>query len=230
MNDFISFAEWAKARHPSLPLSIISHSMGTVVTMNAINKIPAVSSIIFSATPLFPGPGSASPQGLTILYPVTNTSCAPYLVKKSAQLDPNGPAAPISLEGITPDLREQAILLSDPLRYPNAIRNITAYEVSKMIEAAKLEIPNITVPFLCIHGTKDTLALVKGSQYLFDSAGTHADLKTIKIYEGYCHELFHEIPSVVEESLKDATDYIEASLFHHINTALVSSTIDVSVV
>ena len=55
-----------------------------------------------------------------------------------ASLDPNGPAAPIMLAGISSDERERSILLKDNRRYPNEIRNKTAFELLKMIDSVKV--------------------------------------------------------------------------------------------
>ena len=37
--------------------------------------------------------------------------------------------------------------------------NKSAYELIKWITAVKLEIPSIEVPFMCLHGSEDKIAL-----------------------------------------------------------------------
>ena len=45
VNDFVDFAAYARTKYPDIPLYIIGHSMGTLVTMLSISKIPNVSAI-----------------------------------------------------------------------------------------------------------------------------------------------------------------------------------------
>jgi alpha-beta hydrolase superfamily lysophospholipase len=190
--DFVQFSQWARRRHPDLPLSVLGHSMGSMITMLSIRGIPDLKSVVLCGIPLVPGPAAASPLGCTCLYPLSRTALAPCLTSCMAGCMPTGPAAPIDINGVSSDPKERAIILDDPLRYPGEIMNITARELMKMVNACKEETPLIVSPFLVIHGQDDTLGMEEGAQWFHDHAGTIAENKQIAIYPGLRHELFHE--------------------------------------
>lgn len=208
VNDFIEFGQFIHEKHPNLPISLFSHSMGTLIAMLSIKSLPFLSSVIFSATPLFSGPSASSPFGCTCLYPLSQTSFASYLTSCMSSCAPRGPAAPILIEGISSYEYEREILLRDSLRYDGDIMNKTASEVIKMINLCKLEvIPTITIPFLCVHGTQDSIALPTGSQYLYDHAGTDISSKSIQYFENLRHEMLHESPNETQKFLEVILNY-----------------------
>ena len=45
VNDFTDFAAYARTFYPTLPLYIIGHSMGTLVTMLSVSRIPDVAAV-----------------------------------------------------------------------------------------------------------------------------------------------------------------------------------------
>ena len=60
----------------------------------------------------------------------------------------------------------------------------------------KREFPLITLPVLILHGTLDKVTRPSGSQLFYDMAGS-VD-KTLKLYEGYYHDLLHDIVEQVQ--------------------------------
>jgi acylglycerol lipase len=212
VNDFIGVARWARSQYPGLPLSVLAHSMGTLVAALSIAEIGDVSSVLFSATPLFPGPDSSSPFGIRALFPITQTSFAASLVETMAKVDPMGPAAPIYLSGITSDPAEQAIMLRDPFRYDADIRNKTGWEVTKMIAATKKTLSSLQLPFLVMHGVDDSIALSEGSRYIYDAMKTPLQNKDIRLFSGCRHEMFHEVPEKREECINFAVSFFFKTL------------------
>lgn len=205
--DFIQVTKWVRDKHPSnIPFSVISHSMGTLVAICSLNDVDNVSSVVFSATPLFPGPDSSSPFGMRFLYPVTKTSAATSIVKSMASMNPHGPAAPIAMGGLTNDINEQNILIHDPYRHHAPICNKTAYEVTLMIAEAKVTLPKLQLPCLIIHGEADTVALCTGSSFIFDNIGS--SYKKLKVFPGSKHEMFHEITTIKTDSINNVVDFL----------------------
>eukprot|EP01036_Dinobryon_divergens_P037371 gene37371-48873_t len=168
VDEFIKFAEWVKARHPDTPIFLLSHSLGTVIAILALNKLPFIQAVVYSANPLFTGPSASSPFGLKCLYPLSQTSFATTFTSIMASIDPKGAAAPIFIDAITSNEKEIQNLMKDPYRYAGDLMNKTAFEILKMIVEAKLELPKLKTATLCIHGTEDTIALPKGSEYLME--------------------------------------------------------------
>ncbi|CAM9317204.1 unnamed protein product, partial [Ectocarpus fasciculatus] len=210
--DYVKFAEWVRLRHPGLPVSLLGHSMGCLVSTLSVNKIGNLKSVLFSANPIHPGPAAASPQGITVLHPLTKTAFGRSLTAMLAAADPKGPACPIDIDGITADPEEQSLLLSDPHRYPDAVRNLTAFNVLKMIEDSVAEYTNIKVPFLCMHGTADTIAQSTGSRELYMNVRTPWRDRNITMYPGLRHELFHEGLEDRDRCIAAAVKYFESTL------------------
>jgi len=50
--------------------------------------------------------------------------------------------------------------------------------------------PEIKLPVLIMHGTADHLADPRGSELLYERAGSKD--KTLKLYDGFYHEIFNE--------------------------------------
>jgi alpha-beta hydrolase superfamily lysophospholipase len=57
-----------------------------------------------------------------------------------------------------------------------------------------------------LHGTLDKVTRPSGSQLFYDTVGS-AD-KTLKLYEGYYHDLLHDIGK--EKVMADITGWIDA--------------------
>jgi acylglycerol lipase len=214
VNDFIEFGELIHGKHPNLPMSLLSHSMGTLIALLSLKSLPFISSVIFSATPLFSGPSASSPFGLKFLYPITQTNFVFTLTSFLASIDPSGPTAPIMLDGITSSLKEQKILLKDPLRYSEQIRNLTAREVMTMVKLCKETLSScLKIPFLCLHGEEDSVGLPKGSVYLHDHATqVIASQKSYRIYSKLRHEIFHEIQEQSDICIHDAVKYFQETM------------------
>jgi len=94
VNEFIQFAEWVQGRHPSVPLFILGHSMGSLVVLASIRKISNVTSFCISGVPLVSGPASSSPFGLECLYPISQTSFRSHIGGDNVVRRPEGPTGP----------------------------------------------------------------------------------------------------------------------------------------
>jgi acylglycerol lipase len=215
INDFVEFGELVHGKHPNLPISLLSHSMGTLIGMLSLKSLPFLSSVIFCATPLFSGPSASSPFGLKFLYPITQTSFVFTLTSFLASIDPSGPTAPILLDGITSCKLEQEILLNDPLRYAEQIRNITAREVMTMVKICKESLSSWSdfPPFLCLHGEDDSVGLPKGSLFLYEqTTQVPNSKKSYRIYSKLRHEIFHENKEQSEICIHDAVKYFQETM------------------
>ena len=87
--------------------------------------------------------------------------------------------------------------------------NKSAYELIKWIIAVKDEIPNIKVPFMCLHGEADIIALPKGSVYLMEHSSTDDSKKSIFLLPDLRHEMFHEKPPHGHQSIVKVLDYFD---------------------
>jgi alpha-beta hydrolase superfamily lysophospholipase len=80
-----------------------------------------------------------------------------------------------------------------------------------MIDAASRlheEFPLIKVPLLILHGTEDKATNPSGSQFFYDTAGSTD--KTLKLYEGHYHDLLNDIDK--EVVMADISKWIDARI------------------
>ena len=105
VNDFVEFAQHVRSidDNSSLPITMLAHSLGTLIGILAINKMinagVPLEAVLFSGAALVAGPGSSSPFGCKCLYPLSQTWLAASMTGCLANCDPTGPAAPILLQG-----------------------------------------------------------------------------------------------------------------------------------
>jgi alpha-beta hydrolase superfamily lysophospholipase len=107
--------------------------------------------------------------------------------------------------------RDKAVVdayVSDPLVYRGKIRARLGAELIKTMHELPAKMPEINLPILIMHGAADQLSDPKGSQMLFERAGSKD--KTLKLYDGFYHEIFNEPKR--ERVFKD----VEAWLTTHI--------------
>uniref|UniRef100_A0A453KS76 Serine aminopeptidase S33 domain-containing protein n=1 Tax=Aegilops tauschii subsp. strangulata TaxID=200361 RepID=A0A453KS76_AEGTS len=82
------------------------------------------------------------------------------------------------------------IKYADPLVYTGPIRVRTGNEILRISSYLQRNLSRVTVPFLVLHGTADTITDPRASQRLYQaSMSTH---KSIKLYDGYLHDLLFE--------------------------------------
>lgn len=212
VDEFIQFADWVRAKHPNVPFFVIGHSMGSLVVLASIRKIPYATSMCISGIPLVSGPAASSPFGLQCLYPLSQTSFAISLGAVMSSIDPKGPLAPVLESGLTTNQEVLARLPKDPHRYPGWLMNKTGYEILRLIAVVKVELPLITLPLLCIHGEDDSICKVRGAHQLMDTIGTVTSSKQIRIYPGARHELFEETEPTASDSVQRVISFFQSFL------------------
>jgi len=80
--------------------------------------------------------------------------------------------------------------VSDPLVYRGKIRARLGIELIKAMETLQRQMPKIYLPILVLHGTADQLSDPEGSKILYARVSSRD--KTLKLYEGFYHEIFNE--------------------------------------
>eukprot|EP01038_Epipyxis_sp_PR26KG_P015010 gene15010-20196_t len=223
-NDFSSFVNSKKEEYQNIPLFIFAHSLGTLITLAAMDNIAngTVQGIVLSGCALVPGPASASPFGISCLYPLTKTSFAACLTSFTSYLDPTGLAAPIIEHEITSNLEYLQQMKDDHRRNKPTVMNKTAFEALKLTKKAKELIPTVSVPILLIHGGDDKIALPISSQFVYDNIGTSNDKKCLSVFPGLKHEVIHEIEPKGEECRQCVIDFID-KIFGEIDSNQIES-------
>ena len=66
------------------------------------------------------------------------------------------------------------------------------------------------MPFLCIHGAEDKVALPKSSDYIYSNAGTDIEDRQLYVIPGAKHEPFHETAAIRTGAIQYVVEYFEA--------------------
>lgn len=91
---------------------------------------------------------------------------------------------------VSRDPNELIIKYSDPLVFTGAMRVRTGYEILRITSCLQQNLSRISIPFLILHGTSDTITDPEASKKLYESSPSTD--KSIKLYPGYLHDLLFE--------------------------------------
>jgi acylglycerol lipase len=193
VDDLATFIKRVKAREPGLPVFMLGHSAGGVISsLYALDHQAELAGLISESFAFeLPAPGFAlaALKGLSWI--------APHLrVLK------------LKNEDFSRDPEVVETMNRDPLI---AGENQTAKTIAELIRAderLRVEFPRIKLPLLILHGTKDKAAKAEGSRFFSDTAGSED--KTLKFYDGAYHDLFNDVGK--ETVVADVLGWVQARL------------------
>ena len=129
-----------------------------------------------------------------------------FMGKLLSVLAPKMGLLPLDAHNISRDPAVVAAYINDPLVFHGKTPARLAAELLKAMQRVSAEAGKITLPFIVLQGGEDKLVEPTGAQLLYDKASSKD--KTIKLYEGLCHEVFNE-PECAEV-LKDVETWLAA--------------------
>jgi acylglycerol lipase len=166
----------AASENPGRPLFLLGHSMGGTI------------SIAFAAR------HQDELAGLALSGPVAVLEAASPALRVVASvlstLTPN-----LGVFGVDPSLvsRDPEVVRAyreDPLVFHGKLPARTVAELAAAVGRFPAEVPQIRLPLLVMHGTKDALAPVAGATMVHERAASTD--KTLRLYEGLYHEILNE--------------------------------------
>jgi acylglycerol lipase len=177
IDDLKTFYDIVHKENPGLKIILLGHSMGGLIaTVYAVQHQKELDALVVSAPSLKPG------EGIT---PTTIT-----MARILSAIIPKMGVQSLPSIYLSHDKAVVEAYDKDPLVYRG---KITARLGSELFSAmAKLEnqIPTLTLPMLVMQGTDDKLVEHEGAKMLYAKAGSSD--KTLKLYEGFYHEIFNE--------------------------------------
>jgi len=176
VSDVANTITLAKSRHPSLPIYLLGHSAGGVVSATYVldNQAQLAGFICESFAFQVPAPGFALAA-----------------IKAISHLAPRLPVLTLKNEDFSRDPQAVAALNNDPLTAHEVQPALTVAALVRADERLHDEFPSIKLPLLIMHGTVDKATVCHGSQFFYDTAGSSD--KTLKLYEGHYHDLLNDI-------------------------------------
>jgi alpha-beta hydrolase superfamily lysophospholipase len=183
----------AKSRHPGLPVFLLGHSAGGVVSSTFVldNPNELTGFVCESFAFQVPAPGFALAA-----------------IKGLSHVAPRLPVLKLKNEDFSRDPKAVEALNNDPLTAHEAQPAITVAALVRADERLEQEFPKITLPLLIMHGTADKATVCQGSKFFYETAGSKD--KTMKLYEGHYHDLLNDIGK--EQVMADIQGWMNARL------------------
>ena len=193
VGDLSQTIQLAKSRAPGLPLFLLGHSAGGVVSCSyALDSQRELTGLIC--------------ESFAFQVPAPDVALA--IIKGVSHLLPHAPVLHLKNEDFSRDPAVVKSMNEDPLIANETQPSITVAALVRADERLKKEFARITLPVLILHGTADKATMPAGSQLFYDTAGS-AD-KTLKLYDGHFHDLLNDYGK--EGVMADIRSWIEDRL------------------
>lgn len=197
ISDYISdvhdMVKLAKSREPGLPVFLLGHSAGGVIScLYTLEHQEELTGLVC--------------EDFAFKVPAPDVVLAVF--KGISHLAPHAHIFKLKNEDFSRDPAAVKAMNADPLIENETQPNETLAELVRADERLEKEFPLITLPVFILHGTDDKVTKPSGSQFFYDTAGS-AD-KTLKLYEGHFHDLLNDVGK--EGVLADITAWIDARI------------------
>lgn len=193
VSDVAGLVKLAKSREPSLPVFLLGHSAGGVVScLYALDFQQEIAGLIC--------------ESFAFQIPAPDFALA--VLKGISHIAPHAHVLKLKTEDFSRDPKVIETMLNDPLLAHEVQPTHTVAEMVRGDERLKREFPNIKLPVMILHGTADKVTKASGSQAFYDRAGSSD--KTLKLYEGFAHDLLNDVDK--EVVLADIQKWIDAHL------------------
>jgi len=190
VDDVATFVRQAKSQDPGLPVFVLGHSAGGVISCGyALEHQAEITGLICES----------------FAFQVPAPDFALAILKGISHVAPHAPVFKLKNEDFSRDPAVVESMNNDPLIANETQPSQTVAEMVRADERLKREFPLITLPLFILHGTLDKATRPSGSQLFYDTAGS-AD-KTLKLYEGHFHDLLNDIGK--EKVLADMQQWID---------------------
>ncbi|KAG9270915.1 monoglyceride lipase isoform X2 [Astyanax mexicanus] len=194
IRDALQHIDLIRARHPSLPVFILGHSMGGAISILAACERPQDFVGVVLIGPLIQmNPESATPFKV-------------FLAKVLSHMIPSLTLGAIDPKSVSRDPKQVEAYEADELNYHGGMRVSFGMQLMTAANRIERELPNITWPFYILHGDADKLCDIGGSHLMFNQAKSTD--KKLKVYEGAYHALHHDLPETAESVLQEVSSWI----------------------
>lgn len=192
-NDLHALISLARSREPGLPLYLLGHSAGGVISsVYTLEHQADLAGFICES----------------FAFKVPAPDFVLSVVKGLSHLTPHTHVLTLKNEDFSRDPQVVEQMNNDPLIKGESQASLTVAQLVRATERLEQEFPLITLPVLIMHGTTDKATRPEGSRFFYDTAGSTD--KTLKMYEGHAHDLLNDYGR--EQVLADIVGWIDARL------------------
>ena len=193
VNDVATFVRATKSQEPGLPVFLLGHSAGGVIScIYTLEHQAEIAGLICES----------------FAHEVPAPDFALAVLKGLSHIAPHAHVLKLNNEDFSRDPKVVEAMNNDPLIAHEVQPTNTIAEMVRADERLKKEFPLITIPVLILHGTLDKATKPSGSQHFYERAGSTD--KTLKFYEGHFHDLLNDIGK--EEVMADIKAWIDKRL------------------
>lgn len=180
---------------PQKSIFLIGHSMGGLIsTAYLLEHQDELSGAVLS------GPGVKVPDNIS--------QAVIFVGNMLSILMPKVGVIQLDAKGVSRDPAVVDAYVNDPLVYTGKTTARLGAELLKTMQRVTKQAAGIRLPIMILQGSDDKLVDPSGAQLLYDLVGSED--KTIKIYDGFYHEVFNEPGH--EQVLNDVETWLEAHL------------------
>jgi acylglycerol lipase len=177
LKDLEWFLDRVRSRHPGEPPYLLGHSMGgNIAALFTLTRREELRGLVLSAPALRIG-GAISPL-------------LRHLAGLTSRVLPWLRIGRVTYHTLSRDPEVIDDFKTDPLVFHGRFPVRTGAEILRAARRIMDQAEAIELPLLVLHGTRDVVTTAEGSRQLHARAGS--DDKTLKLYEGLYHDLFHE--------------------------------------
>lgn len=189
--DLNTFITAVKAENPGLPVFLLGHSAGGVISCGYAIEYPGqVDGLIC--------------ESFAFKLPVPDLVLA--VLKGISYLTPHLHVFALNNKDFSRDPAVVESMNNDPLIKGESQPAETAAEMVRADQMLEKCFDKITIPVYIIHGTEDKATRPDGSEFFYEHAGSSD--KTLKLYEGHYHDLLNDVDK--ELVMQDILDWVGA--------------------
>lgn len=193
MNEFVGDVDQmvsiVKATHPGLPVFVLGHSAGGVLScLYMLAHQDRVNGFICES----------------FAYQVPAPDFAIAVLKGLSHLAPHAHVVKLKNEDFSRDAAAVEAMNNDPLIAHEVQPTRTMQQLAVADERLKKEFSNIQVPLFIIHGSQDKATKPSGSEFFYKQSSSTD--KTLKIYEGHYHDMLNDLDK--EVVMADILDWL----------------------
>jgi len=193
VNDVAEIVSLAKSREPGLPVFMLGHSAGGVVScIYALEHQVELAGLVCES----------------FAHEVPAPDFALAVFKGLSHVAPHAHILRLKNEDFSRDPQVVQSKNTDPLIAHEIQPTQTLAEMVRADDRLRREFPLITLPVLILHGTADKATRPSGSQRFYEMAGSRD--KTLKLYDGHFHDLLNDLDK--EVVMNDITAWVDAHI------------------